>query len=168
MTVTEETKKKATDIALIVLCVMALVGVALTAYFLSAAKNVIKVGIEPDKTQTVEFEHLGLHPGESCEYIISLSSEYSEEYRLELKFKDRAPELTLKDYACVRIERDGEILCDEVLATAFELDCITLGVDFSHGARNEIKIIFYMPEEIGNEAQDAEADFELLITATDE
>lgn len=168
MTVTEETKKKATDIALIVMCVMALVGVALTAYFLSAAKNVIKVEIEPDKTQAVEFEHLGLHPGESCEYILRLSSEYSEEYRLELKFKDRAPELTLKDYACVRIERDGETVCDEVLATAFELDCITLGIDFSHGAKNEITIVFYMPEEIGNEAQDAEADFELLITATDE
>lgn len=168
MTVTDETRKKITNITLIVMCVIILLGVVLTIYFLTADKHVIKVSIEPDTTKAIQFEELYLRPSESCEYTLSLSSEYAEEYRLTLRFEDQNTKLTLKDYAYVRIEKDGEVLCDTRLSEIFEQPSIELTVDFTDGKKNDIRIIYYMPEDVGNEAQNAEADFTLLVTATNE
>lgn len=66
------------------------------------------------------------------------------------------------------MEKDGEVICDELLAEVFAQEGYELAVDFADGAKNEIKIIYYMPENVGNEAQNAEAKFDLIVTATDE
>lgn len=168
MTVTDKTRKKITNIALIVMCAVILLGVALTIYFLTADKHVIKVSIEPDETKAIRFEELYLRPGESCEYTLLLSSEYTEKYQLTLRFEDENTKLTLKDYAYIRMERDGEVLCDTRLSEIFEQQTIELAVDFTDGESNDIGIIYYMPEDVGNEAQNAEAEFKLLVTATNE
>lgn len=168
MTVTDETRKKIINIALIVMCVIILLGVVLTIYFLTADKHVIKVSIEPDETKAIRFEELCLRPGENCEYTISISNEYAQEYRLTLRFEDQDTTLTLKKYAYVRLEKDGEVLCDTRLSEMFEQPSIELTVDFTDGKKNDIRIIYYMPEDVGNEAQNAEADFTLLVTATNE
>lgn len=166
MTITDAAKKKMIDIALIAMSVLILIGVGLTIYFLNADQNVIKVNIEPDQTQTITFEHLALRPGESCEYTLSLNGEYSEEYQLSLNFSDHEPSHTLKSYVYVRIERDGTVLCDQLLSEAFDGEGITLTANFTDGAKNEMQVTFYMPEDVGNEAQNAEANFELLLKAT--
>lgn len=168
MTVTDETRNKITNITLIVICVTILLGVALTIYFLTADKHIIKVSIDPNEAKTIRFEELYLRPGESCEYTLSLSSEYAEKYQLILRFEDQNTKLTLKDYAYVRMEKDGEVLCDTRLSELFEKQAIELAVDFSDGETHDIKTTFYMPEDVGNEAQNAEADFKLLVTATNE
>lgn len=168
MTVTDKTRKKIINVALIVMCVVILLGVALTVYFLTADKHVIKVNIEPNTTEAIRFEELYLLPGESCEYTLSLSSEYAQEYRLTLHFEDQNAKLTLKDYAYVRMEKDGEVLCDTRLSEIFKQQTVELAVDFTNGEKHEIIIIYYMPEDVGNEAQNAEADFRLLVTATNE
>ena len=53
-------KNKLVRIALIVLSVMILIGVALTMYMLSIVNNhdIIKVNIKDDATQVVEFQNL--------------------------------------------------------------------------------------------------------------
>lgn len=168
MTVTDKTKKRLTNIALIVMCVIILLGVALTIYCLTADKHIIKVSIEPDETKAIRFKELFLYPGESCEYTLSLSSEYAKKYQLALCFEDQNLELTLKNYAYIRMEKDGNVLCDTQLAEIFKRQTIELAVDFTDGETNDIKIIYYMPEDVGNEAQNAEADFKLLVTATNE
>lgn len=168
MTVTDETRKKITNIALIVMCVVILLGVALTIYFLTADKHIIKVSIEPDETKAIRFEELYLRPSESCEYTLSFSSEYAQEYRLTLRFEDQNTDLTLKDYAYVRMEKDGEVLCDTRLSEIFKQQTVKIAVDFTDGKTNDVRIIYYMPEDVGNEAQNAEADFTLLVTATNE
>lgn len=168
MTVTDETRKKIINIALIVMCVVILLGVVLTIYFLTADKHVIKVSIEPERAKEIRFEELYLRPDESCEYTLLLSSEYAQEYRLILRFEDQNPALTLKKYAYVRLEKDGEVLCDTRLSEIFEQPSIELTVDFTDGKKNDIRIIYHMPEDVGNEAQNAEADFTLLVTATNE
>lgn len=168
MTVTDKTKKTIINIMLIVMCVMILLGVGLSVYFLTADKHIIKVGIEPDTTKSIRFEELHLRPGESCEYTLSLSSEYEQAYRLSVCFEDQDPALTLKNYAYVRMETDGEVLCDDRLSEMFEGETIELMLDFTDGETNDIKIIYYMPEDVGNEAQSTEANFKLFVTATNE
>lgn len=159
------TKRMFMNIILIAICVFILVGAGLTGYLLNVDKSVIKVSVIPNEPQAVTFEQLSLVPGESCEYTLLLSSEYAEKYQLILKSEDQNLSHTLKNYACVRMEKEGQVLCDELLASALVSEDMVLTVDFSDREKNEIKIIYYMPEDVGNEAQNAEADFKLLITA---
>lgn len=161
-------KRRICNIMLIVLCSMILVGAGLSVYFLCAPKNVIKMDVEPNETKSVRFKKVGLVPGGSCEYILLLSSEYDQEFDLTLAFQDDDPSLTLKEYAHVRIEKDDEVLCDLLLSELFEQKDVYTAVDFTDGEKNKICITYYMPDDVGNEAQDAEALFTLLVTATSE
>jgi len=162
-------KNKFVRIVLIVLSVMILIGVALIIYILSTVNNhnIIKVNIRDNATQVVEFQDLCLIPGEKCEYTISIGSDTSDKYKVELAFHEIA-ENTLKNYVHIKIETNEEIVCNQLLATLFDNNNITLFVDLTEDKKNDIKIIYYLPEEIGNEAQNAEANFELLITASNE
>lgn len=168
MTVTDKTKKKITDLALITMSLLILLGAALIVYLRNAEKNVIKLSIAPEETESIRFEHLGLRPGESCEYTILLSSEYASDYLLTLRFSDQDPTLTLKQFTYVRMEKDGIVLCDTRLSELFAQEAITVPISFADDAKNEMRIIYYMPEDVGNEAQNAQADFKLLVTATNE
>lgn len=166
MTAANMTKRKLINITLIVMSVIMLIGVALTIYFSTSDRYVIKISIEPDQTKAIRFEELSLHPGESCEYVLSLSSEYAEVYRLVLCFEDQDPTLTLKNYVYVRMEKDGEVLCDIRLSGAFEQKSIECVADFTDNKKDDVRIIYYIPEDVGNEAQNAEADFKLLVMGT--
>ncbi len=166
MTVTDSTKKKIFNITIIVMSAIILLGIGFTVYALHADKDVIKIDLGSSEPHTVSFDELGLRPGESCEYILSLNSENAKKYALRFSFEDTDPELTLKDHAYIRIENNGEILYDAKLSDLFAQKDIDVDIDLTNAKKDEIKIIYYMPEDVGNEAQNAEADFNLTITAT--
>lgn len=168
MTVTAVAKKKIINIALIVLSVMILLGVGLTVYLLNTDKSVIRVSVNPNEEQSVSFEELSLCPGESCSYTLVLDSDVSDRCQVTLNFDDQEPTQTLKQYAYIRMEQDGEVLCDELLATVFQRESTVLTMDFFDGAKREIKISYYIPEDVGNEAQNAEATFDLHIALTND
>ena len=130
-------------------------------------RSSMEVWLKDGVTQSVEFENLSLVPGEECEYMISLNSDTANTYDLSLDFVETV-EKTLKNYARVKIIANGEAVCDELLATVFEGDDIVFPVDFSAGKNTELKIVYYLPLEVGNEAKNAEALFELLLTASNE
>lgn len=162
---TDEARKKTANIILIVLGSMILLGVLLTVYFMTADKSVIKVSIDPDEAQEIQFKNLELRPGESDEYTLILSSRYSNAYEVSLSFSESEPIGTLKSYVYVKIEKDGETLCDRLLSDVLEDETIKLDADFSDGAENEVRLTYYMPADVGNEAQNTEANFLLLVTA---
>lgn len=163
------TKSTFMRIVLIVGSALILVGVSLMTWMLVTEddRSVIDVQLENGKTQSVEFENLSLVPGEECEYTISLGSDTASKYDLSLDFVE-IEEKTLKNFARVKIVANGEVVCDELLATVFEDENIVLPVDFTEGKNTELKIVYYLPLEVGNEAKNAEAVFELLLTASNE
>ena len=130
-------------------------------------QNVIEVELENEETQAIEFEGLGLVPGGECEYTIKLENSNVDKYDLTLDFVE-IEEKTLKNYARVKIVANGEVISDELLADAFEKEKIILPVDFDEGMNTEIKVVYYLPLDVGNEAKNAEAIFELLLTASNE
>ena len=146
-----------------------IVGVALMWWFYATEgdRNVIKVELQQGQTQTVEFEHLGLIPGEKCEYTVKLKKASSDKYDLSLDFVE-IEEKTLKNFVRVKILVGEETVCDELLATVFENEDIVLPVDFNANRNTELKIVYYLPIDVGNEAKNAEAIFELLLTASNE
>ena len=134
----------------------------------SAGQRTIRVEIEAGESHSLEFKRLGLVPGEECGYTVKLSSDDTSKFDLTLGF---LPDQStgLENYARVKlVTEDGEILCDELLADAFDIDPLVLSVDLDEGLNDRIEVIYYMPDSVGNEAEETEATFQLVITASNE
>jgi hypothetical protein len=162
-------KNKLMRIILIAGSVLIIAGVSLMGRIIATEddRNVLKINLEDEKTQSIKFESLSLVPGEECEYTVELKKSSEDKCNLLLDFVE-TEEKTLKNFARVKIITNGEIVCDELLATVFEKDKIVLPVDFSEGKNTNLKIVYYLPIDVGNEAKNAEAIFELLLTASNE
>lgn len=154
-------------VILIVGSALILVGVMLMGWMLKHkdAQNMIDVLLVDGKTKVVEFESLTLVPGEECEYTVRLRKSDIDKYKLKLDFVE-LEEKMLKNFARVKILANGEIVYDELLATTFENHGTVLSVDFAEGKNTELRIVYYLPIDVGNEAKNAEAIFELLLTAS--
>ena len=154
---------------LVVGSIMILIGVALMWWMAATARDrtVIKVDLAPDETQTLHFGELTLIPGEEVAYTVRLNSNKGSKYDLHLDFVE-LEDKTLKQYARVRIESEGEVVYDELLADAFGSEGVTFPVDFKASKHTSFIIAYYLPIDIGNEAENAEAVFDLLITASNE
>ena len=152
---------------LIAASALILIGVALMGWMLSNrdAKSEIVVRLADGKTELVEFEKLSLVPGEQCEYTVRLKKTDIDRYHLKLDFME-TEEKTLKNFARVKILSGSACIYDELLATAFEDDGIGFSVDFAKEQNTELKIVYYLLLDVGNEAKNAEAIFELLFTAS--
>ena len=163
------TKSSFMRIILISASVLIIVGVALMGFVLATSddRNVMNICLEEGKTESVEFENLCLLPGQSCEYVIKLKRDSAKEYDLSFDFVE-TEEKALKNFARVKIISNGELIYDELLAKAFESQNVVLPVDFNDDKNTEITIVYYLPIDVGNEAKNAEAAFELLLTASNE
>lgn len=156
-------------IILVVGIALIIIGILLLGWVWATAddRNVIRVQLEGGNSEALKFEELALVPGEECEYLIKLERMSSDSYDLVLDFVESG-EGTLADYARVRITSGEHTVCDELLRDAFSSEDIVLSVDFSENKNTELKVIYYLPVEVGNEAKNAEAIFELLLTASNE
>ena len=163
------TKSNLLRIIAVTASALIIVGVSLMCWMLATSdeRNVIKVGLDKGDSESIKFDTLALVPGDSCEYTIKLHREGAKRYDLSLQFKE-TQEKTLKNFARVKISCGDEVLCDELLATVFENSAIVLPVDFKDDKNTELTITYYLPLEVGNEAKNAEADFELHLTASNE
>ena len=159
-------KGKIMRLVLILGSALILVGVTLVVWTLNRndEQNVIKVLLSDDATVTEQFESLRLVPGEECEYTVKLQSKKEVLYDLNLDFVE-TEDKTLKQFARVKILSNGQVLYDELLATAFEDEDIAVEVDFRTDKNTELTILYYLPIDVGNEAKNAEAIFELLLSA---
>ena len=163
-------------ILLVSLSITMLVGAGFATYFLfnsDRESNVHDINLQIGGRHEVEFTDLDLVPGESVEYDIKLHSEMDVEAFVALEFKriDDIPEgvAKLEDYAYARITMGEEILCDTLISELLNSGS-TINFECEIGADDhcDLKITYYMPDEVGNEAQNAEASFEIVITATNE
>ena len=155
---------------LVMSSLLVLIGILMTGWIhiKKKDKDVIKVQLSNGKTEVVSFDALSLLPGGSCEYTIKLKNDGFPKYDVTLDFVDVDEEKTLKNYAYVKIIANGTVVCDELLAKVFERDNIVLHVNDDKGINTELTVVYYLPLEVGNEAKNAEAVFEVLLTASNE
>ncbi len=149
--------------------VLILVGVALMTWMVMTAEDrtVINLELEPNGTYELSVEELCLIPGEEVAYTIKLNSNKADRYDLRLDFEE-LEEKTLKNYARVKIASGDKILYDELLATAFDEENLAFPVDFEKEINTEFILVYYLPIDVGNEAENAQAVFDLQITASNE
>lgn len=163
------TKISSTRIILITVSVLSIVGVVLLCWTMATAddRNVISVSLKDGETTAVEFENLALVPGDMVEYTVKFKGNYHKRYDVLLDFSEKE-EKTLKYFARVKIISNDEIIYDDLLATILGDDAIALPVDFKEDKNTELTVVYYLPAEVGNEAKNAEAMVEMLITASNE
>ncbi|MBR2474418.1 MAG: hypothetical protein IKB51_05255 [Clostridia bacterium] len=162
-------KSKLIRAFLIVGSVLIIVAASLMCWILATEdeRSVIKVKPEEGKPESLTFENLTLVPGEECEYIILLEKVSVSKYDLKFDFIETEKK-ALSNYARVKIIANGVVISDELLADAFVNEKIVLPVDFDEGKNTELKVVYYLPLDVGNEAKNAEAVFKLLLTASNE
>ena len=159
-------------ITLVTLSVSLLTGAAFATYFLlnsDRVDNIHDINLTVNGQERVEFKDLMMIPGESVEYDINLTSEMNAEAYVTLQFiRDESAVGGLEKYAYARIELEGEVLRDALIGELMEKEPIMFRCKLETENIHKLKVTYYMPESVGNEAQNAEASFELLIVATNE
>jgi hypothetical protein len=157
-------------VRILMICLSAtiLVGVGVMSYFIfiSEDTDTIELKITTNGSKTVEFHDLGLIPGASCEYSIALRSDVKGEYSLSIRFTGNGRG-TLQNYIFAKLYIDGEIICDRPLHELFDDGNVTFSSHLSKKEGADIIVVYYMPEDIGNEAEGATADFNLIIDAVE-
>lgn len=108
-------------------------------------KTVIELSGETTKTLKAELS--GFFPGCKKEYGISLQGISASSYLITLSFKNDEKSGGLEDYIAVKIIA-GEKTVEKPLTELLGGEPIELG---THS--NELKIIYAMPENVGNEAR---------------
>ena len=159
-------KRSFMRIILVISSALIIIGILLMLQNMASSdgKDEITVRVNNDMVETLEFKELALIPGESCTYTIKLKGSSAKQYILSLDFIEKGDQ-TLKDFARVKMISDGEIIYDKLLSDAFVDDDIALDVDFRDSRNTELTLVYYLPMDVGNEAKNAEAIFDLQISA---
>lgn len=159
------------NVMITVLALLMAGGAGLGTYLLlnpDRGENVVEAYIDEGENSTsVRFEDLGIIPGEQTEYTVEVYCEFEGEYDVELSFKQNDGDRSgLEDHVYAKLEIDGEEICDVLLAELLYGKTLTLKDEFKEGEPLEIDICYYMKEDVGNEAQEAEVEFELVVTVS--
>ena len=154
-------------VGIIVIAVLILCGVILTLLLMNdrVRGNVFDIGLDGN-ISPIEFEGLKMVPGDSAEYKLAFKGRDAKEYNVNLNFADVDPDGTLKNFIRVKILSGETELYDELLADAMDGKTLDLKVNFKKAENTELKLVYYMPLEVGNEAKLATSDFRLNITST--
>ena len=161
-------RSKILSLLLIVTSVILVIAIVFLIYFYATRdtrENVIDVKLESGESSSLKFENLTLLPGESCEYELELSHRVKADYDITLSFSDQDSELTLKSFVYAKVTAGDEVICDTLLSELFDGEALTFSRELSKDKAETVKILYYMPSEVGNEAKNAEAKFNLVISA---
>lgn len=146
-----------------------LIGIGFFFYVRTAQNDFSKeitVEINGTTTSLLKIGELNLKPGEDCEYNVNLKSKATGDYKISLDFT----EITyseLKNFINVEIiVRDDEIYTKTLSELLDGEENTEFICSLKGDVATRIHIRYYMPQEVGNEAQGKVADFNVVLTAT--
>lgn len=154
---------------MLVLSLLIICSIIVTWYMIDniehAEGDIVHVQVEDNVTKEVVFKKLDLAPGTSCDYTLILEREEVVGYDVVFEFEE-TEELNLKNYVYVKMEICGEVFYEKLLADAFEEESFSIHINHETPEDDDITVTYYLPEDVGNEAQSAKSTFKLLVTAT--
>lgn len=130
-----------------------------------AEGEIVHVKVEDNITKEVVFKKLDIAPGQSCDYTLVLEREEVTGYDIVFEFEE-TEKLDLKNYVYIKMEICGKVFYEKLLADAFEEKSFSMHIDHKTPDDDDITVTYYLPEDVGNEAQSAKSTFKLLVTAT--
>ena len=154
-------------ILLIVISFGIMIGVGLSTYLLIAYENneSLKVKISLDEPQKVEITGYALIPGYENEYFVSLVADAPGTYDLTFSFiKQGETKTALDDCLYVLVEFEDKVYFDDKLSSLYQRDDLIITLELERLKGTNVKVVYYIPKEVGNEIQGCVADFDLFIT----
>ena len=150
---------------------MILVGVVLSIVYYDQMKTTVledgsvDVVIKDNASVEKEFDLAGINPGEQQEFLLRLSPKRRGAYEVELGFRE-IENNGLKELLSVRIFMNEETVFDGTMAELLESEqTVRFECSPADGAPTNVKVVYSMSEEIGNEAMGTWLDFRMLLTA---
>ena len=151
--------------------ILLVVGIILLTYALktpSSGNDAIYVDFSDKEEDVISFDSLALVPGDSCTYTVYLRTGFTDTYNVTLAFV-AGETTTLGKDVCARVAaEDGTVLCDAPLATLFTIEAFDFSCELADGKDYALTVTYYMSEDVGNEAKNAEVIFDLKVTASNE
>lgn len=146
---------------------MILIGVGLMIWMLLADHlgGAIKVRVDVDIPVEAGINDVVIVPGYKNEYHLKVTADKPHEYDLTFSFKEQGDtESDLKDNLYILIEHDGVVYCDAKLSELYE-GGPTMTLQLKRLVAQDVKVVYYIPKEVGNEIKGDTADFGMFITA---
>ncbi len=152
---------------LVILCV-ALAFIGILTYALMAEGNKLlentTIDVKGDTTTTLKAEIDNLYPGSVNEYAIHLNGDQADEFYVTLSFNESLIKKLfggnkLKDYIAVKVVCGTQTIEKPLKDLIDGKEKISLGQNAS-----EIKIIYTMDLDAGNDTQGASVDFSVKLT----
>lgn len=159
--------KLATAGLVVALCLLAAMGGLLAAYTQLAHEDFeenITVSKEGTTTSTVAVHDLALLPAASRTYTVHLRCKASGTYRVSLVYEEKENG-GLKPFVNVTLKAKDEIVWNGTLQALLDSDVnLNFLAELQAEDAYDVQITYDMPQEIGNEAKDTFADFDVHFT----
>ncbi len=161
------TKRVWVDILIGIWCLIAFGTLAWsTWYFISQNDTAYEqYAVLGDGFHTVTASDLEeIYPGAEVKYNLKLIAKQKDEYHMTLRFHktDASP---LGEFVRVELRVNGEPLDSDMLANYLSGKEIVFTADLTQERMMELEIVYSMGAEIGDEAQNAEANFDIVISS---
>ena len=151
-----------------ILCLLCLVAVGITAYMILTDRGDFFFSIEVDgQEDMLEFESVGLIPGGEASYTVELEGKLDFASTLNLRFVADEDQ-PLADFVYAKVYIDGNLQCDELLSALLQRSKTVIYCPLSRGETREVKITYYMPIDVGDDAKRTEASFLLYISMSED
>lgn len=150
-------------IALTLVCVaLSFTGIGLRFALLAETKleEHTEISLRGETNTTLSAELSGFYPGSEQEYEIALTGEGAGDYYVSLNFRADARSGGLEEYLNVRILA-GDFTTEKNLKELLDGEALDLG----RGAE-EIRLVYAMPANTGNEAQGTVTEFLIDVIAS--
>ncbi len=122
----------------------------------------ITVSVDGVLNETLTVEDLEINPGEEREWNIFLKSHVGGEFETSVSFEELADN-GLKQFVDVAVYYNDQTVYDGTLTDLLSGNTVSFNNELDESNSNVLKIIFKMPIETGNEAQNTTADFYVKV-----
>lgn len=141
--------------------VVIIVAIFLIIYLLgdcNGGKGTVSIESNGKVSEEYTVSNLKMYPGSQEVNELLIKSKVSGNFEIDLEFS----EITsgeLKNFVMVEVLFDGELKANERLSSLLDGNKITFGCEINSSSRSSLIIIYKMPIETGDTAQDTTASF---------
>lgn len=159
-------RRRTRNVLILALCIFALLGSILLLCIKSWRKNSTEITVEiyGETSELLSVNKPDLKPGESYYYTVILACKAEGRYLITLQFEE-IKKGGLENYVNVETSCNGTVYQSGLNELLESEDGITFICELKRSPATNIKILYSMPLEVGNEAQGTELDFNVSLTA---
>ena len=160
--------KNKVRVLIFIMALMIFFGAILTIIMLfqscGANQNIYVKIAKTDVTKLQQIRLEGMYPGSKHEYTLNITAELPGTYKLGFDYEEIRDE-GLKKYIYVEMIYEGVMLYQGNLSDLLGEKQISLETELNERNPIQIRIVYKMPKEVGNEAQGASMDFDIIISS---